>query len=292
MALSAGPLHAEAPCYLWSVQGHGQQGYIVGTIHMHGQEAFTSFHPAWRRLINNFEATALLPETSLDRSTVIEVKRRARVDTPLQKRLPPGLFAELKRVVRKYDRSVQKFQDIAVPDLATELSVRLADYEHHKLISLDTIMEKRARASGLSILPLETLNEQIELQRHFSQKHPNAMLRTTLASLNDTAPRKQFQKLWTAYRSCKANKLQALLSRSGDKLPKDAQRTWKAMFLYERNDDFAAAFQQALNKNERPIMAVGVAHLLGKKTVQAHLRSLGYTVRRVRQVKQITGLKN
>lgn len=256
---------------LWRVEGR-HPSYFYGTIHSSDSrvkgmaplvfkalDSCQSFHPevelspelAGRMAARIFNPTAPNLETQLHPRLWERVRAagaKLGVPEPLLQRLSPGLAALL----------------FAVSTEETDISA-----------TIDGQLYEHSQSRGLAVSALETIDEQLDL---FDKLRPAQAQALLVESLDDfEAGHPQLGRLLDAYISGDERRIAAEVE-AEFKLP--AVHELAGPLLYRRNQIMAARAEPYLRRGGA-FVAVGVAHLVGPRSVIALLRAKGFRITRV-----------
>jgi uncharacterized protein YbaP (TraB family) len=258
---------------LWRVEGP-HPSYLYGTMHSSDPRVKTivpsvlgalnkcrTFHPevelspelASRVAARMFNPAAPDLETQLHAPLWERVKAAgAQLGVPeaLLQRLSPGLAALL----------------FAVPPEETDINA-----------TIDGQLYEHSQAHGLNVSALETIDEQLDLFDTLRPAQARALLAESLDDFEAGHP--QLGRLLDAY-----------ISGDEDRIAAEVEAEFKDPsvhelanpLLYRRNQIMAARAEPHL-KRGGAFVAVGVAHLVGPRSVIALLRAKGFKITRVQQ---------
>jgi uncharacterized protein len=140
---------------------------------------------------------------------------------------------------------------------------------------LDLHLHERAKARGMGIMGLETVEEQIDVFEGLDEPAQIAFLRSTLEQLDRTVAQMDIAtELWR--RGDAAGLGEMFIDQMGDQ-PQVMER-----LLYERNRSWIPSIEALLAGARTAIVVVGVGHLAGERSVIDLLHERGYTVTQLR----------
>jgi uncharacterized protein YbaP (TraB family) len=271
MALPA-PGAAASPPFLWRVEGP-TPSYLFGTVHsadptvkviapavLNALDRCTSFHPeielspemAGRMALRLFTATTPDLKTRLPLSLWERVKSAGAqlgLPEPLLQRLSPGFAALL----------------FAVPFDETDIGA-----------TVDGQLYARSQSRGLAIVALETVDEQLDLFANLPPAQAQALLAESLDDFE--AGHARLAKLLAAYASGEERNIAAEIEKE---FKNSSVRELADPLLYRRNTGMSARAEAYLRRGGA-FVAVGVAHLVGPRSMIALLRSRGFKITRVK----------
>ena len=264
---------ATAAPLLWRVEGPSPS-YLCGTVHSSNARAKTvlpsalsaldrcqSFHPEVElsaELASRIAARMFSPatpdlETRLRAPLWDRVRAAgAKLGLPefLLQRLSPGLAALL----------------FAVPPEETDVSA-----------TVDGQLYEHSQARGLRVFALETIDEQLDLFDKLGTAQAQALLAESLDDLEAGYP--QLGRLLDAYVSGDERRIAAEVEAE---FKDPSVHELAGPLLYRRNEIMAARLEPHLRRGGA-FVAVGVAHLVGPRSVIALLRAKGFKITRVRR---------
>lgn len=128
--------------------------------------------------------------------------------------------------------------------------------------------------AGRTVVEFEGVRGQLYLFDSLPETEQVDLLEAVIAEASDREDRaSEMTVAW------KTGDLPALEKASGEGLLADPEL--RAALLTSRNEAWMSRLLPLLERNERPLIAVGAAHLLGQEGLPALLAREGYTVRRV-----------
>lgn len=269
---AAGPQAAPKPA-LWAIEGPRgtTAGWLFGTIHALPAGAQWET-PALTRAIER--AGVLVVEVrDLDPERTAAVLARLARDAPgppLAERLPPAARRELAERLERQGVSSSQFDPLETWAAALALS-RLGDAAS-AANGVDRALI--VRFAGRPIAELEGAAAQLAIFDALPERDQRRLLAAVLAEEGDPA---------TAARAL----AQAWLAGDLAQLGRATRRGLLAdPALYEalaagRNRAWAGRLARLLDSGQRPLVAVGTAHMLGPDGLPARLAAQGYRVRRI-----------
>ncbi len=256
-----------APPFLFSTRLGGKTSYLFGTMHL-GADAEKELHPVVFEKLDSarvvvFEADAF----DVDPFEALELAK-----------LPPGQTVHDKLGPGRWEKLVDRVGGILMPEST------LRQFKPWFLVSLliqdmlprtepmDGVLFARAKRAGKEIVFLETIKEQIKM---IEGAMDVKLLDDTLGDL--PLAEKMLGDLATAYKS---GDVDALTRLSFDPVEMKKHPAMFESLLFERNRRWVPKLAPLLERGD-VFVAVGAAHLLGNKSVQALLVKKGYESARV-----------
>ena len=268
--LLALPFLSNAQSILWEISGKklSTPSYLYGTIHIQDKRVF-NFDEIVEKKFESCDAYAM--EIVLD-----EIDPKVQQEAILMKKhtmqdlLSKEDYHLLDSVFKvKIGTSVMLYSKMKPFFLASQLmqvgmSKDMPD-------ALDMYFLKKARKEGKKVLGVEEFETQIGAIDQISLKEQCDML---MESIKDTTSKEDenFEDLLNAYFASDFNKMLELSADTS--LPDNFNKA----FLIDRNAGMVKSISKIIKK-QKTFVAVGAAHLGGKKGVIYLLRKKGYTVK-------------
>lgn len=266
--------------FLWSFEGPGGSGYLLGSIHLLKKE----FYPLPSAILNAFaECRALAVEADIS-----------------QEKLAASALAQLQRGMYDENDSLRNHISPETWDLTAgkleELGMNIDGFSRFKpwMLAL-TIVSMKMMSMGydprwgvdryfldnapeeMEILELEGLEAQMELFDGFSDTMNDRFL---LYNIQETEQaEEQVETMITAWLKGDAGVMETMLTRSVRKHPELAELY--EVIIYERNRGMTEKILQWLSRERRLFVVVGAAHLVGDKGLIARLKRRGYRLRQL-----------
>ncbi|HKI70695.1 MAG TPA: TraB/GumN family protein, partial [Verrucomicrobiae bacterium] len=136
---------------------------------------------------------------------------------------------------------------------------------------VDQYFFNRARKRGDRIVPLETVDFQVNLATEFSQAEGELLMKSSLEEIDET--RKLFGKMITAWKTGDSKALARLLNSSMRETPSIYKR-----LVTDRNKRWVPKIEELLRGKQNAIVIVGAGHLVGKEGVVELLRKRGWRI--------------
>lgn len=260
---------------LWRVEVTGARpSYLFGTLHW-DDERILKLPPAVRHAFDASRTFA--PELQPDDEALHSFRRAMLTREP---RLPQLLGEEA------YQRIEPMLREHGVPREARAhlkpwaALLTLIQPRERPGIILDSLLMMEAERQKKTIVPLETMDEQIAVFDGMADQDQLALLRD--AADNYDAIQEAVRPLAHAYlrRDLAAIWQLNVDVMAGDALAQPHVQVFLARILYERNERMAQRLVPLLRAGG-VFAAFGALHLYGERGVPAHLVKLGYRVRRV-----------
>ncbi|MFZ5475153.1 MAG: TraB/GumN family protein [Myxococcota bacterium] len=260
----------ENPLLLWELQREGKTSHLLGTCHLGVPLDYALPEPHDRVLD---EARVVYTEAELDMDDVGRLFRLVWSDGPgLSERIPDDRWRAVAIAVR--DQMPAPFFEHLEPwVLASMVPMFAAKSFDRAKEAMDLEIQKRAKARGIRMAHVETLEEQAAMLRAFDD-----------AFLADLGPSEEDG-------AAQTEALTALCLRAdtsvADVLLDPGDPTSEAL-LATRNRAWVPNLLPDL-KEGGALVAVGAAHVLGDAGLLALLSAEGFTVRQLTTTRPVTG---
>jgi uncharacterized protein YbaP (TraB family) len=260
---------------LWKIQGKQCAVYLLGSIHALKAENYPLPAPIEAAFTN---AQVAVFETDIaameDPSLAIKMMTKARLPEgqTLSTQLSPEVYQQFTNHLQGGLMS-PAMMDQFTPGFA---ALTLTVLEMQKLgldpeYGLDKHFFPLARKAGKQIVPLETVDFQLDLVTEFTKAEGNSLMKTTLKELANM--KTELADLLKAWEIGDSSKLEKLLN--------DAMADEPVIFkrlLTDRNRTWLPKIEEFLQGDKNVIVIVGAGHLVGKEGVVELLRKKGIKV--------------
>lgn len=287
-ALAADDLETRGPVTqhtLWKVEGSGKPVYLLGSIHVLRHQNYPLESP----LEEAFDQARVVAfEIDLEQAQAMMLRPPAPPPPKAKPRRPGPGEATAPRSVKgqlttaTHESLVHYLEGMGLPGtildplpppLAAGLLVQL---ELHQLgfepeWGVDAYFYRRARKYGKTVVPLETIDEQLRALDTLSDHGSDALIAATLESV--TTMRTGMRDLIRAWKGGELERLWTLLNGSLYDRPEVYQRV-----LVDRNLAWMPKIEALVSGDVPALVVVGTGHLIGTDGVVAMLRAKGYTV--------------
>jgi uncharacterized protein len=279
-ALDAAQARAEATTpraarnFLWKIQSGSRVLYLAGSVHALAGDVYP-LNPAFERAFQ--AADTLVEEIDLQQADVLTlgpmllskgVYQDGRTFdkvvsketmTLVARKLPAGLGAEM----------LQPMKPWMVMLMLTAMQVEQAGLDTN--LGLDKYFFDKARASGKTVIGLETAESQIDRFDLMPEPLQEQLLRSTLEDLD--AQSKELTTIVAAWQRGDAPSLEKTLLSGFKKYPAAYQS-----LIVERNTNWMPQIEKCLQRATPCLVVVGAAHLVGSDGLLAMLQRKGYQV--------------
>jgi uncharacterized protein YbaP (TraB family) len=195
--------------------------------------------------------------------------------------MDPGRRALLEKLIRQGGLESARARTFKPVLLATMLT--LAEYTrqgYRTELSSDAWLAREARAKGIRLVELESLDQQLSLLDRLAEPERWRFLDEMMATIGSGAQRIEARAMVRAWSSADRQALDEIAARC------DADASVSGAFvnrvlLKERNVGLAARLLPLLRQEKQTVAAIGVLHLLGQGSVPALLQASGASVERI-----------
>ncbi len=266
---------------MWRIEGGHAPVCLLGSIHLlHRQN-----YPLERPIEDAFdEARVVAFEIALDEARTamrpVEPVRVAR--RPAQQ---PSQQPALRSGVSKttYDAVVRYLENAGLPGTTLDqvppplvsrilLSLELQRLGFDPDWGVDAYFYRRAQKYGKTIVPLETVAEQLGVLGTMSEQGHDELIQATLQDV--ASMRTNLRDLIRAWKGGELDQIETLVNASFHDRPEVYQH-----LLVDRNARWIPKIESLLAGDRPALVIVGTGHLVGADSVVAMLRAKGWVVR-------------
>jgi uncharacterized protein YbaP (TraB family) len=256
------PVSTGADSFLWAVHAPGGgTSYLIGTFHSNSPELRTK----WEALPLLFAGMReLLSETDFGPESGRKFSALSRSTDDMFSGFDSGLSTEASRLLTSYG-----ITDLSLKPWAAFLTLSAPAAPS---IPLDAIIAKNARAAGLTVRPLQTIEEMIASMETLTPDDQRNILADTVC--NYAALQKQTAELERLYLADDAPGFQQQAERLQTPHTELGQRMSDAL-LTSRNRVFVSRARESLAAGGA-VIAAGASHLVGNEGLVAQLTVAGF----------------
>lgn len=263
---------------LWQLQGKSNVVYLLGSVHVLTEKDYPLAAPLENAFSNSkvavFETSfgeMKKPETQLK----MMVKAALPPGETLKDRLSPKLYADFQKQMEQAglpDGAFDQFQ----PAMAafTLMMIELQKLGADPANGMDQHFYQRAESEGKQIVPLETVEFEINLVTTFAKSEEEPLVRSLLEQIKDT--KKAWDEMITAWKTGDSASLEKLLNDS----MKDSPAIFKRL-LTDRNQTWVPKIEELLRGSDNAVVIVGAGHLVGTNGVVEMLRRKGIPIKQL-----------
>ncbi len=275
--------HIDNP-FLWKVTKNRQEFYLFGTMHLQVPEL--QILP--KTLVNVIKRSdTVYTEIPMDISTQLHASRLVlRGDKrKLKDIIPPQLYKDIVWYLYKVNPklSISLFDKMKIWGVSSSLSSLKMQLKYPNLRAIDKVIYDYAKSKRKRVLGIETIDEQLGIMDKFTQQEQIIALEQTLIQLN--GKRDYTNELKGFYLNGDSKKLMSFIESMMFQIPKykGLEEKFMTLLLYQRNLKMAKRIDLIIKNSSKKnyLFAFGVMHFLGKNSVNAYLKSYGYSVVRL-----------
>jgi uncharacterized protein len=257
---------------LWKIQGKENVVYLLGSVHVLKKENYPLPDPIDKAFSNSkiavFETdieALQKPENAMKMLT----KGQLPAGETLSKQLSPSVYTNFSNYMQKTGMPAEFFESLS-PSAAAILLVAL---ELKKLgldpeIGLDKHFFDKATQESKKIVPLETIDFQINLVTDFTKEEGELLMKSTLKDI--ATLEKDLDDMLKAWQTGDADKLNKYLNEAMQESPVIYKR-----MLTDRNRNWLPKIEELAKGKENAIVIVGAGHLVGTEGVVELLKKKG-----------------
>jgi uncharacterized protein YbaP (TraB family) len=275
LALLATADAAQAKTFAWKATGKGGTIYLMGSIHVMSE----SFYPLNPALEAAFKDSDLLVEEvdlaeMLDPMAQMNILTRGMLPSnqSLDKVLSPATLASVQKATGDLGTAggpLMRFKPWMLAITLQGMELMKAGFD--PALGLDQHFYDQAKAGGIAVQGLETVEFQISRFDTMTMEQQDRMLAETLKELaTETATVNKLGDAWKAGDVPAIERI-ALADLKSD--PLMYQR-----LLVERNKNWMPKIEALFARKGRALVVVGAAHLVGPDGLIAMLKAKGYSV--------------
>lgn len=261
--------------FLWSVQTKKNTVYFLGSIHVLTSDAY----PLAPEIEMAYEdSQKIVFETDVDEANDPAVQTRM---------MNLGVYTDgrtLKDNVSEetYKLLEEKLGAMGMPVVSFNsfkpwfCALTLSALELQKLgflpqLGVDTYFFNKAKKAGKEIIPLESIELQLNLFAEMAEQQQESFLAQTLEELEVIAA--MASDMVDAWQSGNVDKLDSMMKISFEKHPDIYGR-----FVVGRNRIWSSKIEPLMNQDNNALVIVGAGHLVGAESLLDILRAKGYKI--------------
>jgi hypothetical protein len=260
---------------LWKVQGKQASVYLLGSVHALHENDYP-LPPVIENAFTNAQIVAFETDIGELENQAMAMKMMTKSQLPEGQTLENVLSPEI------YKSFMKHADDSGTPSVMLErmkpamAAMTLEVFELLKLglnpeYGVDKHFFPLAQSAGKKILPLETVDYQLDLLTGFSKEEGELLMKSTLKELDNL--KKDLGELVKAWREGDAEQLQKLMN---DAMA-DSPLIYKRL-LTDRNHNWIPKIEELARGQTNAIVIVGAGHLVGKEGVVELLKKDGLKV--------------
>ena len=269
MAFSASPALASGLLYTISKDGD-LRGYLLGTVHSDDPRVL-NFSAEFTEALNTCDRFAM--ELVPDQPTLSRLMDFMHYTdgTTLASRIGEERYRRLLKAVETYRLGADQLATMKV--WAAMMTISIPPPENGLFMDLSLALQ--AAGSGLRVVGLETLDEQLSFLEDMPEEQQLLMLDQALDEFDELG--KFYDELISTYLLEDLDELKTLSEKQMDELPDEASQYFFDKGIDGRNLRMADRLNTEL-ESATVFAAVGALHLPGENGLVSLLRTKGYTV--------------
>lgn len=259
----------------WKVQGKQATVYLLGSVHALKEEDYP-LPSVIEDAFTNSQIVAFETDIAELESPAVAMKMMTKSQLPEGQTLDNVLSPELYKEFMKHAEESQMPAMMVEHMKPAMAAMMLEVFELLKLglnpeYGVDKHFFPMAQSAGKKIVPLETVDYQIELVTGLSKEEGELLLKSTLKEIDNT--KKELTELVKAWREGNADQLHKLMN---DAMA-DSPGIYKRL-LTDRNHNWIPKIEEMARGQTNAIVIVGAGHLVGKEGVVELLKKDGLKV--------------
>jgi uncharacterized protein YbaP (TraB family) len=264
---------------LFKVTGKGHTMYLFGTMHV-GLPEFYPLEPRITQALAEAPTLALEIDPGRAPESIARAMREYGMAAP-GAAMPPALKARLARALRQSGLDPAAMAPLKPWLVAMVLGVReFAALGYRPDLAVDAHLAAQAHAGKTRVIELESAEIQMALFSSLSDADQLRYLDESITLIESGKHRAEMRLVVAAWRNADQAALDAIAARL------ESDTTFSGRFMREvlldgRNGAMADKLLLLLEREDKAVAAIGVAHLLGKRGVPALMRARGVAVERV-----------
>src|SRR5580765_2000591 len=260
---------------LWKIQGKQATVYLLGSVHAL-QDKDYPLASVIESAFTNSRVVAFETDIGELESPALAMKMLSKSQLPEGQTLENVLSPEIYKTFMKH------VEESGTPAMMVErmkpamAAITLEVFELMKMgLNPENGVDKHfyplAKNAGKEIIPLESVDYQMELVTGFSKEEGELLMKSTLKEIDNV--KSEFGELVKAWREGDADKLQKLMNEA----MADSPAIYKRL-LTDRNHNWIPKIKELVGGNKNAIIIVGAGHLVGKEGVVQLLQKDGLKV--------------
>jgi len=260
---------------LWKVQGEQNSVYLLGSVHVLKKSDYPLAAPI-EAAFSNASVVAFETDIGALEDPAIAMKLLTKGQLPAGETLSQQLSAETHKLLASHLKETGLPAEMFEPFSPGMAAMTIAMLELQKLgldpnHGVDKHFFPLARKAGKKIVPLETVDFQINLLTEFTKQEGELLMKTTLKDL-DTL-KKDLPTLLTAWKTGDADGIEKVLNEAMKESPAIYKR-----LLTDRNRNWVPKIEELARGKRNAVVIVGAGHLVGKEGVVELLKKKGWKV--------------
>ncbi len=260
---------------LWRLSKDGRDSWLFGTIHV-GKLAWSAPGPTLRQALAHSDVLALEIDPT-DRQLAARLQQATRQAPTADPALRQRLQAQATAACLSSD-ALQGLHPML--QLLTLTLLQAQQQDLHAAFSQELVLATAARAAGLRIVALESVEQQIDALLPQDPLQMQRLLGDALDQLERGRAGTVLRRLSQAWAAGDLDTLErhAEWCECADS---DAQRAWLRRLNDDRNTHLAAGIDALHARGQQVFAAVGALHMTGAQALPRLLQQQGYKVQRI-----------
>jgi uncharacterized protein YbaP (TraB family) len=260
---------------LWKIQGKQATVYLLGSVHAL-QEKDYPLPAVIESAFTNSRVVAFETDIGELESPALGMKMLSKSQLPegqtLENVLSPDIYKDFMKHAEDSGTPAMMVERMKPAMAAMTLEIfELLKMGMNPQFGVDKHFYPLAQSAGKEILPLETVDFQLDLVTGFSKEEGELLMKSTLKEMDNI--KKDLGELIKAWREGDADKLQKLMNDAMADSPVIYKR-----LLTDRNHNWIPKIEELVRGDKNAIIIVGAGHLVGKEGVVELLKKDGLKV--------------
>jgi uncharacterized protein YbaP (TraB family) len=260
---------------LWKVQGDHNVIYLLGSVHVLKKENYP-LPSVIESAFTNSGIVAFETDVAALEDPAIAMKIMSKARLPegetLQTTLSADTYKAFTNQVNESGMPAMMFEQFTPAMAAMTLEVlEMRKLDLDPEYGIDKHFFKLAGEANKQIVPLETVDFQINLLTGFSKEEGDALIKSMLKEIKNAE--KDLGEMLKAWQTGDAGKLEKLLNEAKQDFPAIYKR-----LVTDRSRNWIPKIQEFAHGEKNAIVIVGAGHLVGKEGVVELLKQKGMKV--------------
>ena len=269
------PAQATAHLPLWKIEGKTNSLYLLGSVHVLNETNYPLAAPI-EAAFKSAQVVAFETDMGAMSQVDTQMKLLAKAQLPegetLKDQLSAGTYADLMKYAETVglpEAMLTKLKPLMAA--VTLLSMDLIQMGLNPEQGVDQHYFRLARDDGKKIVPLETVDFQIDLITGLSKAESELAVKSMLKDMANT--KKELADIVKAWQTGDAKSLDKLLNDATRESPTVMKR-----LLTDRNRNWLPKIEEMFREGKNGMVIVGMGHLVGDDGVVELLRKKGMKV--------------
>lgn len=264
---------------LFKVSDKGRTLYLFGTMHV-GQPGFYPFEPRLAALVAAAPTLALEVDPTADPHVAARAMQQHGLAPPGMAP-PPAMAPRLARALQQAGIDPQAVAPYKPWLIATVLAIgEFTRLGYDGALAVDSKLAALARDKRVKVIELESIDSQLALFDSLPLQAQWDFLDETLTDMESGKHRDEARQIAAAWAGADRAALDAIAARL------ESDTTVSGTFMREvlldgRNGALTDAMVALMGRENNSVAAIGVLHLVGKRSVPQLMRARGLTVEQI-----------